>query len=90
MHPAGITASPVTLPDNYGTFWSEGKRILQVNMEEVHEVSLVKYDILGLKNIEICKDTCKFAEIKYPRAHELNWNDSKVWDDIITLSLIHI
>lgn len=84
MHPAGIIASPVTLPDNYGTFWSEGKRILQVNMEEVHEVSLVKYDILGLKNIEICKDTCKFAEIKYPRAHELNWNDSKVWDDIIT------
>nr|DAJ47476.1 MAG TPA: DNA-directed DNA polymerase [Caudoviricetes sp.] len=84
MHPAGIIASPVTLPDNYGTFWSEGKRILQVNMEEVHEVSLVKYDILGLKNIEICKDTCKFAGIKYPRAHELNWNDSKVWDDIIT------
>ena len=84
MHPAGIIASSVTLPDNYGTFWSEGKRILQVNMEEVHEVSLVKYDILGLKNIEICKDTCKFAEIKYPRAHELNWNDSKVWDDIIT------
>lgn len=84
MHPAGIIASPVTLPDNYGTFWSEGKRILQVNMEEVHEVSLVKYDILGLKNIEICKDTCKFAGIKYPRAHELNWNDSKVWNDIIT------
>ena len=84
MHPAGIIASPVTLPDNYGTFWSEEKRILQVNMEEVHEVSLVKYDILGLKNIEICKDTCKFAGIKYPRAHELNWNDSKVWNDIIT------
>ena len=84
MHPAGIIASPVTLPDNYGTFWSEGKRILQVNMEEVHEVSLVKYDILGLKNIEICKDTCQFAGIKYPRAHELNWNDPAVWNDITT------
>lgn len=84
MHPAGIIASPVTLPDNYGTFWSDGKRILQINMEEVHEVSLVKYDILGLKNIEICKDTCEFAGINYPRAHELNWNDPKVWDDIIS------
>ena len=84
MHPAGIIASPVTLPDNYGTFWSDGKRILQINMEEVHEVSLVKYDILGLKNIEICKDTCEFAGIDYPRAHELNWNDPKVWDDIIS------
>lgn len=84
MHPAGIIASPVTLPDNYGTFWSEGKRILQINMEEVHEVSLVKYDILGLKNIEICKDACEFAGIPYPKSHEINWNDEKVWNDIIT------
>ena len=82
MHPAGIIASPVTLPDNYGTFWSEGKRILQINMEEVHEVSLVKYDILGLKNIEICKDACEFAGIPYPKSHEINWNDEKVWEDI--------
>ena len=47
MHPAGIVASPVTLYDNYGTFWKDGMRILQIDMEEVHEVSLVKYDILG-------------------------------------------
>ena len=48
MHPAGIIVSPVTLPDNYGTFWSkDGKRIISINMEEVHEVSLVKYDLLG-------------------------------------------
>lgn len=84
MHPAGIIASPVTLPDNYGTFWSEGKRILQINMEEVHEVSLVKYDILGLKNIEICKDACSLAGINYPKSHEINWDDNLVWEDIIT------
>ena len=35
MHPAGIIVSPVTLPDNYGTFWSkDGKRIISINMEE--------------------------------------------------------
>lgn len=84
MHPAGIIASPVTLPDNYGTFWSDGKRILSVNMEEVHTVSLVKYDILGLKNLEVCKDTCKFAGIPYPKSHEICWDDEKVWNDIIT------
>lgn len=56
MHPAGIVASPITLRDNYGTFISDGKEILQIDMECVHEVSLVKYDILGLKNIEIIKD----------------------------------
>ena len=53
MHPAGIVASPITLYDNYGIFYdNDGHVILQIDMEEVHEVSLVKYDILGLKNIK--------------------------------------
>ena len=83
MHPAGIIVSPVTLPDNYGTFWSkDGKRILSINMEEIHEVSLVKYDLLGLKNIEIIKDTCGLAHIPYPKSHTVNWNDEKVWAHI--------
>jgi len=84
MHPAGIVASPITLPDNYGTFWNEGKRIISIDMNEIHEVSLVKYDILGLKNIKIIKDTCKLAGIKYPLSHEINWEDKNVWNDIIT------
>lgn len=83
MHPAGIIVSPVTLPDNYGTFWSkDGKRILSINMEEIHEVSLVKYDLLGLKNIEIIKDTCELAHIPYPKSHTVNWNDENVWAHI--------
>ena len=59
VHPAGIVASPITLTDNYGTFWKDGMRILEVDMEEVHECGLVKYDILGLKNIGIIKDCCQ-------------------------------
>lgn len=83
MHPAGIIVSPVSLPDNYGTFWAkDGKRILCINMEEIHEVSLVKYDLLGLKNIEIIKDTCELAHIPYPKSHTINWIDNKVWDHI--------
>jgi len=83
MHPAGIIVSPVTLPDNYGTFWSkDGKHILSINMEEIHEVSLVKYDLLGLKNIEIIKDTCELTHIPYPKSHTVNWNDEKVWAHI--------
>ena len=82
MHPAGIIVSPVTLPDNYGTFWNDGKRILTINMEEIHEVSLVKYDLLGLKNIEIIKDTCELAHIPYPKSYTVNWNDQDVWEHI--------
>lgn len=82
MHPAGIIVSPVTLPDNYGTFWNDGKRILSINMEEIHEVSLVKYDLLGLKNIEIIKDCCELANISYPKSYTMNWEDEEVWKHI--------
>lgn len=83
MHPAGIIVSPVTLPDNYGTFWTkDGKRILSINMEEIHEVSLVKYDLLGLKNIEIIKDCCELANIPYPKAHTVDWLDKDAWNHI--------
>ena len=84
MHPAGIVVAPLTLPDNYGTFWQDGKRIMSINMEEIHEVSLVKYDLLGLKNIEIIKDCCELVGIPYPKSHTINWEDDDVWDDIIT------
>lgn len=84
FHPAGIVVSPITLPDNYGTFWSEGKRIICINMDEIHEIGLVKYDLLSLKNLQIIRKTCEYANIKYPKSHELNWNDEKVWDDMVS------
>lgn len=83
VHPAGIVASPVTLTDNYGTFWKDGMKILQIDMEEVHEVSLVKYDILGLKNIGIIKDCCEYANIPYPKSYNIDFNDDNVWEDMV-------
>lgn len=83
MHPCGMVVSPITLADNYGILYRDGKKILQIDMDDVHEVSLVKYDILGLKNVEIIKDACEEAGIPYPRSHEINWNDQKVWQDML-------
>lgn len=84
MHPAGIVASPLTLEDHYGTFVdSDGNTLLQIDMECVHEVSLVKYDILGLKNIEIIKDAYNLIGEAYPKAHEIDWEDEAVWKDML-------
>ena len=83
MHPCGMVVSPVTLEDNYGTLYKDDKKILQIDMEDVHEISLVKYDILGLKNIGIIKDACKYANITYPKSSEVNWDDQKVWEDML-------
>lgn len=59
-----------------------GSGFLVLIMEEIHEVSLVKYDILGLKNIDIIKDCCKLAKILYPKSHIVNWLDKEVWEHI--------
>ena len=59
------------------------RSILQIDMECVHEVSLVKYDILGLKNIEIVKDAYELLGQPYPKSHEINWADEAVWQDML-------
>lgn len=83
QHPAGIIASPITLMDNYGVFiGTDGQCIIQLDMDAVHKVGLVKYDILGLKNIGIIKQTFEFINKSYPQSHEVDWCDEKVWEDI--------
>ncbi len=85
IHPAGIVASPITLPNNYGVFHTkDGLIVLDIDMEEVHECGLVKYDILGLKNIGIIRDCCKIANIPYPESHKIDWEDQNVWNDMIS------
>ena len=37
-----------------------------------------------MKNIEVIKDCCEYAKIPYPKAHEINFNDDKVWEDMIS------
>lgn len=82
MHPAGVIISPVVLDDEYGTFNSDGMRILQLDMEDSHDVNLVKYDILVLKSIAVIDDTCKLAGIPYPLSHEIDWEDENVYEEI--------
>ena len=85
QHPAGIIASPINLIDNYSGFINaDGQVVLPINMEEIHEINLVKYDILGLQNVQIIRDTCRLANIPYPKSNEIDWDDENVWNDMIT------
>lgn len=84
VHPAGIVASPITLNDNYGTIiGNDGRTIIQLDMDDVHYVNLIKYDLLSLINVEIIDDACKLAGIEYPKVESIDLNDSAVWDDIV-------
>lgn len=35
-----------------------------------------------MKNIQIIRETCELAGIKYPKSYELNWEDKEVWKHI--------
>ena len=83
VHAAGIVVSPVSLDDNYGTFWNNGEHCLLVDMDDAHDFGMVKYDMLVLSNVQIIRDACREIGIQYPRTYEIDWNDQKVWKDML-------
>lgn len=82
VHPAGMIISPITLADNYGTFDKDNENCLMIDMDECHDIGLVKYDFLILKTLGVIADTCKLIGVNYPKAHEINWQDELVWADM--------
>lgn len=84
MHPAGIVVAPLDLIDNYGVFYNKDNQpILCIDMDEVHECGLVKYDILGLKNVGIVSKTCSYAKLPLPRSYQINWMDQDVFASMV-------
>ena len=83
QHPAGIVASPMNLIEACGMFLgSDGQQILPLDMEDCHALGLIKYDILGLKTIGVIDKTCKMIGQHFPAAHEIDFNDQAVYDDM--------
>lgn len=83
QHPAGIIVSPITLADNIGMFYGkECQQILPLDMDECHDLGLIKFDILGLKSIGVIDKTFKMIGKNFPRAYEVDWNDQNVFQDI--------
>ena len=86
IHPAGMIISPIDLPSNYGVFDKDGDDCLFLDMDECHDLGLVKYDFLCLVNVKIIKETCEMIGKKYPKSHEIDWNDQAVWKDMLRTS----
>lgn len=83
VHPAGMVISPISLDDNFGMFNKDGENCLFINMSEAHETGLAKYDFLILKNIQIIRDTCRYAGVPYPKSCEIDFDDQEVWADML-------
>ena len=84
VHPAGMVISPITLTDSFGVFDKDGESCLMLDMDNVHDYTgLAKYDFLILKTVQVIRDTCRYLGQPYPKTHEVNWDDEKVWADMI-------
>ncbi len=83
QHPAGIIASPINVIDFCGAFLgADGQQILPLDMDCCHDIGLVKYDILGLKTVGVIDKTCKLLGKKYPKIHEIDFDDQEVYKDM--------
>lgn len=82
IHPAGIVISPIELAPEYGVFDKDGESCLLLDMDCVHDVGLVKYDMLVSKTVQVIKDTFKYIGRPYPKSHEVDWEDQAVWEDM--------
>lgn len=83
QHPAGILVSCVNITDEVGSFYgSDGQIITPIDMEECHELGLVKFDILGLKSVGVIDKTFKLIGKNFPKSCDVDWNDKEVFKDI--------
>lgn len=82
VHPAGMVISPISLTDHYGMFDKDGENCLMLDMDEAHEVGAAKYDFLVLKTVQVIRDACNYLGVAYPKTHEVDWDDSDVWEDM--------
>lgn len=83
VHPAGMVICPITVADHFGVFDKDGDQCLMLDMDEVHDLGLVKYDFLILSNVEIIRNTYRMLDKPYPKSHEIDWYDQAVWEDMI-------
>jgi len=84
VHPAGMVISPITLNDNFGVFEKDGEICLMLDMENVHDYTgLAKYDFLILKTVQVIRDTCRYLGKPYPKTHEVDWCDKRVWESMV-------
>ena len=89
IHAAGIVASPIKLDEHVGVSTikdaksKESIYVTNCSKKVLETHGYVKYDILGLRNVAILKSTYDLNETKYEKAHEIDWDDDNVWNEMM-------
>lgn len=87
MHAAGVVISneplwkktPIYKPSGEETF------VTQYSLNYLEDIDLIKFDFLGLKTLDVIDSAIKLIKHRYDKTinwHEINENDSKVYETI--------
>ena len=84
-HPAATICSPIDIVENVGTITLATNKypVSCLNMKEIESLRFLKLDVLGLDNVEIIYNTCKLANIEPLTSDNTDFDDEKVWEDIL-------
>jgi len=88
VHAAGVVISDSELKAQVPLFRGKGNEIAtQFDMHDVEDIGLVKYDLLGLINLDIIQDTLKFVEEIAGEKIEINKIDEE--DQAVFENIFH-
>ena len=89
IHPSGLLTAMRNIEEDFGVFTisTDEHNVSQIDMKDVDSLNYVKLDILGLDNIQIITDTCKLANIERLNPDNADFEDVKVWEDILDSNL---
>ncbi|MBQ6482743.1 MAG: DNA polymerase III subunit alpha [Anaerolineaceae bacterium] len=83
VHPAGMVIAPINVKRACGCFQKESDWISMLDMDELHDLKFLKYDILGLNTLQITRDAYKYIGRPMQKISEYDLLDPKVWDDAV-------
>lgn len=87
IHAAGVVISNEELWKKTPIYKPAGEDVFvtQYSLNYLEDVDLIKFDFLGLKTLDVIDNAIKLIKARYDKAviwHEINENDSKVYDII--------
>ena len=83
-HPSGILVTDRDIGKEIGYCYISGNDypVTALNMKELDSLNFVKFDVLGLDNVDIINKTCKLAGINRISAKTVDLEDDNVWNSI--------
>lgn len=83
IHAAGVVISPIPITEIIPLMRRKNTLMTQFDMWEVEQVGLIKYDILGLRTVDVIDNTLRLIKERYNEdinISDLPLDDYKTWD----------